>query len=204
MKHIIFLLTGLAMVSPTFADESEYKKVRDKVFWLKLYNQAYETFYCGKPKKAGDKVTLEHIYPTTWIAESLKCTSRKSCKHDKYREATSDLHNLWPAEKRYKISRQGLPFGVIPEKNPYFKNDSCNFERTLGKKAIVEPRDEIKGQVARSLLYMIHYYDLPHKDMLPLLIKWHTEYPPTLAEIERQDRIEAIQGRTNEFVKGNI
>lgn len=202
LKYIAFIALAL-IVKPSLADDSEYDKVRDNVFWLKLYNKDYKTFYCGIEKSKGNRVTVEHVYPASWIASSLKCKNRKECKLDKYREASSDLHNLWPAIKRFNSSRSNLPFGEIPGEKPRFKTPKCDFERTTGKDAIVEPRDEIKGQIARSYLYMVHWYDLPTHDLLPLMVKWNNENPPTKEEIKRQDWIEENQGRRNPFIKAD-
>ena len=30
-----------------FADDSRYNQVRDSIFWPQLYDDAYETLYCG-------------------------------------------------------------------------------------------------------------------------------------------------------------
>ena len=200
LKYLAFSIL-LFFPNLSTADDSEYNKVRDTVFWLELYNKEYKTFYCGIEKAKGTVITVEHVYPASWIASSLGCKSRKECKIDKYREASSDLHNLYPALKRFKASRSNLPFGEIEGEAPRFDLPKCDFERTTGKNAVVEPRDEIKGQIARSYLYMVHWYDIPTHDLLPLMVKWNNEYPPTPEEIKRQDWIEAKQGRRNPFIK---
>ncbi len=190
----------LLLTSCASADNSQYNKVRDTVFWLQVYNKDYETLYCGIKKPEGSLVTIEHIYPVSWIAKSLGCASSKDCKLDKYREASSDIHNLWPALRRFNSSRSNLPFGEIKGNEPRFKKTPCDFERTTGKDAVVEPRDAVKGQIARSYLYMVHWYNLPTHDLLPLMVKWNKEYPPTAEEIARQRVIEEKQGRQNPFI----
>lgn len=200
LKFILtFLFFGL--VQPSFADDSSYNKVRDTVFWAELYNNKYTTLYCGIEKKKGSKDRIEHIYPANWIARSLGCQSRKDCKFYKYREASSDLHNLWPALQRFNSSRGNLPFGEIIGEVARFKTPKCDFERTTGKDAVVEPRDEVKGQIARSYLYMVHRYDLPTHDILPLMVKWNKTYPPSKEEITRHNLIERNQGRSNPFIE---
>jgi deoxyribonuclease I len=88
------LLFLLLFTVTAFADDSAYNAVRDNVFWPTLYNEAYETLYCGEPRAAGDRVTVEHVYAADWIAEALGCENRNSCDNDTYRTASSDLHNL--------------------------------------------------------------------------------------------------------------
>ena len=198
---LLIALTFAAL--PSKADDSAYNKVRDTVFWPELYNKDYKTFYCGIDKTKGSLVTVELVYPASWIASALGCKSRKECKLDKYREASSDLHNLWPAIKRFNSSRGNLPFGEIDGEKPSFKTPECDFERTTGKGAVGEPRDEIKGKIARSFLYMVHWYDLPTHDLLPLMVKWDKKYPAKKSEIERQDWIENKQERQNPFIKAD-
>ena len=145
-------------------------------------------------------MTVEHVYPASWIAKYNDCTSRKNCPTDHYREASSDLHNLWPALRRYNTSRGNQPFGEISGNTPRFSGDTCDYERTSGKGAVVEPRDNVKGNIARSVLYMIYWYDLPNHDMLPLMVKWHHEDPPSNEERRRNDEIEILQGNRNPFI----
>lgn len=198
MKYFAILLF---LISPSATcDDSAYNNVRDNLFWPTLYKDSYVTFYCAVAKAAGEKVTLEHVYPASWIAHANSCESRKNCPKDSYREASSDMHNLWPALNRYNTSRGNQPFGEIEGNIPRFSGDTCDFERTSGKGAIVEPRDSIKGDIARSILYMVHWYDLPDHDMLPLLIKWHIQDPPSNSEKLRNTRIEELQGNRNPFI----
>lgn len=198
MKHTLFLL--LLIPLSAFADDSRYEAVRDDVFWPQLYSEAYETLYCGTEKPAGTKVTVEHVYPASWMAAANDCSGRDECPIEAYREASSDLHNLWPAEGRYNKSRGNQAFGEIPGEKSRFKDDPCDYERTSGKGAIVEPRDAVKGDIARSVLYMIHWYNLPDHAMLPLMVRWHIQDPPDAAERERNDKIEELQGNRNPFI----
>ena len=51
---------------------------------------------------------------------------------------------------------------TIPGEDARRFTEFCpDFERTSGSKAIVEPRDGVKGDVARSLVYMHFVYGLP-------------------------------------------
>lgn len=183
-----------------FADDSRYQQVRDSLFWPHLYSGAYETLYCRVQQQAGQRVTVEHAYPASWIAAANGCASRTDCPRDSYRAASSDMHNLWPALQRYNTSRGNQPFGEIPGETPRFANDTCDYERTSGAGAIVEPRDSVKGDIARSILYMIHFYDLPDHDMLPMLVRWHIQDAPDAEERRRNDKIEELQGNRNPFI----
>ena len=194
-------ILAFALISlSAFADDSRYNQVRDSIFWPQLYDDAYQTLYCGVAQDAGDRVTVEHVYAASWIAEANGCPNRRECPTDAYRAASSDLHNLWPAVRRYNLSRGNQPFGEIPGETPRFSGDTCDYERTSGAGAIVEPRDNVKGNIARSVLYMIHQYDLPDRDMLPLMVRWHIQDPPDANERSRNDEIELLQGNRNPFI----
>ncbi len=46
----------LALISlSAFADDSRYNQVRDSIFWPQLYDDAYQTLYCGAAQAAGDR-----------------------------------------------------------------------------------------------------------------------------------------------------
>ena len=200
MKYALVLFTLLLSFS-TYADDSAYEAVREGVYWDQLYADDYGTLYCGAAFAAGDDPpTIEHVYPASWIAEANGCPGRDDCPMDSYRSASSDLHNLWPAVGRYNMSRGNQAFGEIPGNTPRFSGDTCDYERTSGRGAIVEPRDSVKGDIARSILYMIHWYDLPDHDMLPMLIRWHIQDAPDDNERWRNNRIEELQGNRNPFV----
>jgi deoxyribonuclease-1 len=192
----LYLLTILSCCS--FANDSTYNKIRDKVFWPVLYNKDYKTLYCAVTKHGGDKVTLEHVYPASWIASANGCQNRKTCDVDSYLKASSDLHNLWPALGRYKSSRGNLPFTELEGETQRFPEDQCDFERN---KAGVEPRDWAKGEIARSFLYMVKTYNLPDHELTALMEKWSTIDPVSKVEKLRNELIHVIQGTGNEFIK---
>ena len=69
---------------------------------------------------------------------------------------------------------------------------------------MVEPRDDVKGEIARSILYMMDTYRLPlppHMTLLPL-IEWHEEDPPDDHERRRNDKILSLQGNLNHWISG--
>lgn len=81
-----------------------------------------------------------------------------------------------------------------------------------------EPRDEVKGDVARALFYAaVRYEDadldlelidyaqgqgdkLPVHGVLSTLLRWHAADPPDDFERRRNDRVEELQGNRNPFV----
>ena len=98
-------------------------------------------------------------------------------------------------------SRGDQLFGEIPgEDERRFESFCPDYERTSGADAIVEPRDAVKGDIARSIMYMVFYYDLPLWGMGPLMIEWHLQDPPDEWECVRNELIEQLQGTRNPFI----
>ena len=59
-------------------------------------------------------------------------------------------------------------------------------QRVDFKQRVFEPRDEVKGEVARVWFYMHDRYDLAMSEQQQkLLMVWDSEFPPSAAERER-------------------
>lgn len=219
--------TALAITSMCFicgtplADQGSHKvDVYDsdglEKFVQDLYPVGGTTLYCGlrfdesgpvqKCKQEGGKncgVTREHVYSAKWIANQFHCDNRDKCR------GAGDLHNLWPAIGSINSSRRDLPFGEIDEEKKRRFTEFCeDYERTKESEGddnpMVEPRDDVKGEIARSILYMMDTYrlPLPPRMTLSLLMKWHEEDPPDRVECMRNIAIADVnlQGTRNPWI----
>ncbi|XOV78552.1 MAG: endonuclease [Aestuariibacter sp.] len=195
VNTLTLLVITACFSSQTFANLAQYVHVRESVFWQQLYTQNYHTLYCAIHKKAGEKVNIAHVYPTAWMANAMRCSSEEDCDFARYRDASSDLHNLWPMISPAKDIRRHYIF-LEGDKEKGQRQD-CNM--IVYPKGI-EPREWAKGEIARSLLYIIWKYDLPDYEQLDLLLKWHKKYPANAEEKWRNDKIIAIQGNDNPFI----
>ncbi|QLY39855.1 DUF5011 domain-containing protein [Hujiaoplasma nucleasis] len=105
---------------------------------------------------------------------------------------SADLHNLKPADPGTNSSRS----------NKYFDN--------LTTASTYEPPDEVKGDIARILFYMVIMYDnLDLVDVAPstyemalleVLLSWHELDPVDDFERNRNDVIYSYQGNRNPFI----
>jgi endonuclease I len=105
---------------------------------------------------------------------------------------SSDLQNLKPANPSYNSSRL----------NKYFDNMTTS--------TTYEPRDEVKGDIARILLYMWTMYDnLELVDsnpstyqmaLLAVLLEWHELDPVDNFERHRNDIIYSYQNNRNPYI----
>ena len=74
------------------------------------------------------------------------------------------------------------------------------------KRRKIEPRDEVRGEIARTYMYMDSVY--PGKGIISkknrsMFEEWNRSDPVDEWECERAKKIEKIQGNRNEVVMGN-
>jgi len=207
--HKTLAILCLAFLVPSLQAEQTviqgYDDARDNYFYDRLYTDNIgESLYCGinRPISAiGKQPSLEHVMPADWMAEYFGCPNR-DCDNPTYKHAEGDLHNLWLAVKNINSSRSDNLFGEIPEGQGESRFDYCPlFVRTYSPNAIVvEPRDSVKGNIARSLFYMRSVYGFDLKGMLPMLKRWNRFDPPGEHEHWRNERIHKLQGTRNKFI----
>lgn len=203
MKYLVILLTLL--ISSIAAAEGQniianYTIARDSYFYKKLYKEGGETLYCGIPFSDRKGLNVEHVYPASWMKETAGCLgkSRKQCRKTskKFNQMEADLHNLWPALANINQARSNKLLGIIVGEERKF--GTCDFEVTSD---MAEPRDQVRGEIARSIFYMNKTYNasIP-KNMEKLLVLWHCSDLPSSFEKYRNNKIEELQGTRNIFI----
>jgi endonuclease I len=134
----------------------------------------------------------------------------------------SDLHNLRPVTYLSDLVRADKYFGECGHLVP---NDTCEepaeggADGTCSCNRVYTPPAEVKGDIARALMYMDLRYDGRDEDSINLrltdcpfqherdmaylsqMLTWHKEDPVDDAEIERNNKVcEQYQGNRNPFV----
>lgn len=135
----------------------------------------------------------------------------------------SDILHIRPAKSTYNSNRSNAPFGEIfgdnvkPRTIPYSGGGECRYATQ-----VFEPADEIKGDVARIIMYVyVHYStdfggnkqsyygDLSLGDVLApyyddqcylILRKWNAMDPVSEQEKTLNDYAESVQGNRNPFI----
>lgn len=126
----------------------------------------------------------------------------------------SDYHNLIPVNQNDVNSyRNFYPLGEVVDTTYTFR-DCLMGDDSLGRR-VFEPRDEIKGDAARAMFYMITCYNtisgnqwalpeiisgLTYGQDQAVLKKWHQQDPPDAYEIAKNDYIYHLQGNRNPFI----
>jgi len=149
-------------------------------------------------------INAEHVYPQSKGAGTG--------------QPRSDLHHLFPARVNANSARGSSPLAEIPDNRTskwYLEDDELTTIPTLNIDAYTElgsgqwePREPIKGDIARAVLYFYTMYkeeaDAADPDYFQLQLQdvcaWHYEDPADDKERDRNRRIAEIQGKENPFI----
>lgn len=198
-----------------------------KRMYAKVYEGHETTFYCGcdfvnkvpvltscgldreTMGSRAEQTEAEHIVPasifgrtrTCWASGGRdECLKKSSPVYDSVFDTFhSDLHNLAPTVGHLNAVRSDFSMGLVEgDENPY---GTCDFEVSLEDDK-VEPPMDVRGDIARVYFYVEHTYGLQLTDGERHLFRaWHLADPVSEWEIERDQRIEALQGNSNPFVR---
>ena len=206
-KRKLFLVGGIAILSACIEGVAAIKDYREAktVFWENVYPEG-STIYCSKKftSLGREDINVEHVFPMAWVKNALQCGTRNECRNNSrlFNKIEGDLHNLYPAISHLNYERQSYRFGEVKGEKRHY-GEQCDFEVNK-RKRVAEPRDAVRGELARSMLYMEHQYrDAGLKlfnKQAALMLQWHDIDPPSQEEVERNDRIEKLQGNRNPFI----
>ena len=116
----------------------------------------------------------------------------------KYRRIQADMYNLYPAIGEVNGRRSNYSMAIIKgEKREFGK---CDVEIKNKK---VEPREDIRGEIARTYLYMDSVYPgrgIISKKNRKLFDAWERSYPVDQWECERARKIQKLQGNKNRIL----
>ncbi|WP_017842828.1 endonuclease [Methylotuvimicrobium buryatense] len=186
------------------------------------------TFYCGCNwewvGRSGGRVDLEscgyqirsqanrairteweHVVPASNFDRARLCWQnggRKNCNSvdPVFNAMEADLHNLTPSVGEINANRSNYNFGMLPSTPK--QHGACDFKVDF-KGRTAEPRDEVKGQIARIYFYMHDRYNMRmSQQQQQLLLAWDKQFPVSEWERDRDRRIAARMGHSNPFVTG--
>ncbi|PHV12857.1 endonuclease [Chitinimonas sp. BJB300] len=163
---------------------------------------------CGYvPRKNANRASRlewEHIVPAWTIGHQRQCWQeggRKNCSENDavFQVAEGDLVNLVPAIGEVNGDRSNFPYSAW-ERNPTPIYGECKTVVDFKLKR-AQPREEVRGRIARVFFYMHERYDLSiSKQDRQLMCAWAKTYPIDEWETERDQRIAALQGEGNKYV----
>jgi len=163
------------------------------------------------------RVEWEHVVPAqafgqafpAWRDGHPECVDRRGnafrgrpCARkvsEAFRHMEADLYNLQPAVGEVNERRGTATPSMIPgESRPF---GTCDFEVADGK---VEPRPAVRGDIARTYLYMDQAYPgrgVVSRKNRKLFEAWNEQDPVDRWECERARRIARVQGNVNHVVE---
>ena len=227
----VFSTTTLASDSPTHSVKSFsqakrllgnlYKDNRQTFYCGCTFNnkKRVDLNSCGyiprKNKKRAKRLEWEHVVPAHQLGHTRQCWREKICtkKNGKkykgrrcckkidpvFKTMASDLHNLVPAIGEVNGDRSNFKFSMIEDEKRMY--GVCDVEVNF-KSRIVEPRPEVRGDIARIYYYYNKRYGLPiSKKQRRLFEVWNRSDPIDEWERVKNKRVMEIQGNGNEFVE---
>ncbi|MFZ1561894.1 MAG: endonuclease [Saprospiraceae bacterium] len=193
-----------------------YDQARTKLYnEVFLQNDSLECFYSGYkiPVPSGTNILAwtakygiqtEHLFPRSLGAATMP--------------ALGDLHHLVPSKANINTMRKNAPFSDIPDdKTKYWLLDDKVFTRpdlkliehySESTSNVFEPRESIKGDIARALCYFYSIYGATmlkksrsfFTSMLPDICRWHRKDVVDSTEYDRTMAIGRIQSNVNPFI----
>ena len=127
--------------------------------------------------------------------------------------AYTDLHHLFASEKNINATRGNKDFNTV-------SNGSSDSYGNKWNSTFFEPRDEVKGDLARAMFYLVVRYDDPTEldlelsesstssssnktgqlGVLSVLLEWHLLDPVSDEERLRNEGVYEMQGNRNPFI----
>lgn len=148
----------------------------------------------------------EHVFAHSWMPGN----PYNSPEQAQY----TDQHNLFPVRMTgVNGARSNLPFGNVITANHTYLDSKRGVD--ANGNVVYEPRDEIKGDIARALMYMAVTYNgtngtwafpdwisfiLPYGQDAEVIRQWHFQDLPDDYEIARNEYIYSVQGNRNPFI----
>ncbi len=173
-----------------------------------------------KYKNRANKIEWEHVVPASvfgknfieWKNGHEKCANKKRKKTYKGRKCLSkvnktfqlmesDLYNLVPAIGQVNALRSNYDISEINGEARNFGN--CDIEIDKSKK-VVEPKNEIRGDIARIYLYMdttYPKYGIITEKNKKIISLWSKKDPASSKECKRYLEIKKIQKNENIILK---
>ena len=192
-----------------YHDALGYNQARMQMYgYIDNYDGEIECVYTGFTQDGGyvtfpDPINAEHIVPQSFYgsAEPMK----------------SDVYILRPCHESANSARSNYSFGEVNDGsaqwygivgNTYTSqgNIPSNHEHWSEKSGnLWEPREERKGNIARSVFYFYTMYPDAVGDLSEIgnpltLYQWHIDDPVDPVEVFRNDKIESQQGNRNPYV----
>tara|TARA_Y100000389_G_scaffold174963_1_gene185323 strand:- start:1553 stop:2032 length:480 start_codon:yes stop_codon:yes gene_type:complete len=124
--------------------------------------------------------TLEHIIPVSYMRNHIHAR---------------DIHNIYSTTDKMNQLRCNYEFDYLPRSCMKYENNMI-----CKKNKIIYPREEDRGIIARSILYMCDEYNYTNYGNIKLYKFWNKKYKPSEKEVLHNEIGYLIQGKYNKYI----
>jgi endonuclease I len=218
--------SGINPNAPTFVDDLTALTYPHTDNFYSNYGPRMISLYWARDTTGGDKAITcvysgeNYVYTepfawTTFSREHTYCHSWMPTYPSSNGPEYSDYFNLYPTDQNNANAiRSNYPLGIVVG-TPTYVFMGCKFGNDINGNAVFEPRDDQKGDAARSMFYMATCYNtssqdwgfpnpisgsIPYGQDQNVLKQWHYMDPPDAREIAKNDFVDSLQGNRNPFI----
>ena len=167
------------------------------------YSYTFGNDQCGNYSGEGDCYNREHSWPKSWFNDTSPMNS--------------DLFHIYPTDGKVNGMRDNYPYGTVSAPTWTSLNGSklgpCTWPGYSG--VVFEPRNEYKGDFARTYFYMSTRYYTEDAGWagspatngaqltpwaLQLMLHWSNADPVSQKEIDRNNTVYGMQHNRNPFI----
>ena len=191
---------------------SNYGPYMVSLFWARDTTGGQRVVNCVY---SGEKYTYTEPFAWTLFSrEHSYCHSWMPTYPSTNGPEYSDYFNLYPVNQNdANAIRSNYPLGEVVNVNYTYLG--CKYGTDVNGRTVFEPRDEQKGDAARSLFYMATCYNTANQNWgfpnpistsimygqdQDLLKRWHYQDLPDAREIAKNDFLDSLQGNRNPFI----
>lgn len=124
--------------------------------------------------------TLEHIIPVSYMRNHIHAR---------------DIHNIYSTTDKMNQLRCNYEFDYLPRSCMKYENNMI-----CKKNKIIYPREEDRGIIARSILYMCDEYNYTNYGNIKLYKFWNKKYKPSEKEVLHNEIGYLTQGKYNKYI----
>ena len=172
------------------------------------YNTPVPLSFTSSSTSSAANINCEHTIPQSWFSSAPRMVS--------------DMHHLYPTYIQWNSNRGNDPYADIPDASTTIWMRNTVSQATIPTSQLdewsedtntqFEPREDHKGNVARTAFYFYTMHDQQpeliatgHQAITSLadlatLYRWHLADPVDAHEIERNRRVAASQGNYNPYI----
>ena len=168
---------------------------------------------------SSDAYDREHTFPKSWWNSNTL-----DADYNNRTYMYTDIYHVLPCDHDLNTTRFNYAYGE-PTNLTFESESGCKlgtaFYSGSGTITVFEPRDEVKGDLARVYFYMASRYERENLSqwgtsgssmltytaypfyktwVIDMLLKWHREDPVSEREKSRNSAVQKIQGNRNPFV----